>query len=172
MNTEMIAVYIIIGAIGLIGLLFVVFPSVLIGERKRLWYLAIGAFFVGLFPEKWQPWVVRFLGSIFFGFSLLATLGSLIEIEEKPKPRFVAIEVDPVPTSQPAAPQISPGTLEEADRMLEEAAKKWQAGDLTGSIDLAEKALEIQTRILGAKHETVTKTKLMIANAKLDLIQE
>lgn len=169
----MIAVYIIIGAIGLIGFLFVVFPGVLTGERKRLWYLAIGAFFVGLFPEKLQPWIVRFLGAILLGLSFLAALGSFVGMEEEPLSDSIIIDAEPVSTPQPASiPKVIPGTLEEADQFLKEAAKKWEAGDHTGSIDLAEKALEIQTRILGPKHETVTKTKLMIANAKLDLIQE
>jgi hypothetical protein len=173
MNPEMIAVYVIIGAVGLIGFLLVVFPGVLMGEKRRLWYLAIGAFFVGLFPKKWQPWIIRFLGAVLLGFSLLAFLGSLMETQEDYPPHSIVIDVKPASTPQPSAnPQVIPGTLEEADKLLDDAAKKWEAGDHTGSIDLAEKALEIQIRILGEKHETVTKTKLKIANAKLDLIQE
>jgi len=80
--------------------------------------------------------------------------------------------------SQPAAlttqstPAPAMETLADADRCLEQAHQKWLAGDYNGSILLAQKALDIKTRILGENHEKVIQIKTQLANAKLNVMQK
>jgi hypothetical protein len=184
----------------LLGLLYIIIAVVLgflivaLGE-----FAGREEFLMGVKSELWEmktPYTIRFTGNykaeLYLPEKPSETFNFQFEdLSDKP-PKDVAqkmIEeadrhfgrqsasqgsVEPPATSSPTAllPETGTEDLSTADRLLQDAAVKWQAGDLNGSIQLAEKALEIQTRILGATHETVTKTKLMITNANLNLIQE
>jgi len=57
-------------------------------------------------------------------------------------------------------------TLEDADGLLKEAAEKWARADRDGSIRLAEKALAIKTRLLGADDPQVVEDRQRLEQAK------
>lgn len=79
------------------------------------------------------------------------------------------------PTAASPSTALLPGMetedLPTADRLLQEAGVKWQAGDLNGSLQLAEKALQIKIRILGDEHVQVLELKNQVQQAKTQALQ-
>ncbi|MBN1902289.1 tetratricopeptide repeat protein [Candidatus Sumerlaeota bacterium] len=68
-------------------------------------------------------------------------------------------------------PGMEAEDLPTANRLIEEAIVKWQAGDINGSVQLAERALQIKIRILGDEHLEVLQLKDQLQKARTAALQ-
>jgi hypothetical protein len=75
------------------------------------------------------------------------------------------------PPPNPLMAGVGTEDLSTADRLIQEASVKWQAGDLNGSIQLAERAMQIKARILGEDHVKVLELKNQLQQAKTQALQ-
>lgn len=163
----------------LLGLVCIFFPGTII-QGSRISFLRIASFFVQLFPEKRQPLASRIFGILFLmagGFLFLVlTAGKRMENIDKfhglVSPAASTFS-SPNPSGVPSVPTPTPSTadsqgddLATADRLLKEAARKWDEKDYESSIKLAEGAVEIRERILGEKNIKVIEAKYQLTRAK------
>jgi hypothetical protein len=75
-----------------------------------------------------------------------------------------------VPTPTPSTAESQVDDLATADRLLKDAARKWDEKDYDSSIKLAERAVEIRERILGEKNVKVIEAKYQLTRARQDYI--
>jgi hypothetical protein len=163
----------------IIGLVCVFFPGTII-QGSRISFLQIASFFVQLFPEKRQPLASRIFGILFLmagGFLFLAlTVGKRMENIDKfhglaspAASKFSSPNISGVPsvlTPTPSTAEPQGDDLATADRLLKEAARKWDEKDYDSSIKLAERAVEIRERILGEKNIKVIEAKYQLTRAR------
>jgi len=138
-------------------------------------YTGLIRFIIHLFPEDLRRIVTRALGAlmlmgaVFFVFLYLT--GKEVDYQKKfheAKEGSVRVSME---DKNPAVPTATPvGDLAYADRLLQEAARKWEEKDYETSIKLAEKAIDIRTRILGDDHVKVIEAKLQLTKAKQELL--
>jgi len=150
----------------LLGLVCIFFPGTII-QGSRISFLRIAGFFVQLFPEKRQPLASRIFGILFLmagAFLFLAlTVGKRSSFTPS-SPNISGIPSVPTPTPSTAEPQGD--DLATADRLLKDAARKWDEKDYESSIKLAERAVEIRERILGEKNIKVIEAKYQLTRAR------
>jgi hypothetical protein len=150
----------------LLGLVCIFFPGTII-QGSRISFLRIASFFVQLFPEKRQPLASRIFGILFLmvaGFLFLVQTGEKRSAFTPSSPNISGVLYLPTPTPSTAEPQGD--DLATADRLLKDAARKWDEKDYESSIKLAERAVEIRERILGEKNVKVIEAKYQLTRAK------
>ena len=150
----------------ILGLVCIFFPGTII-QGSRISLLRIASFVVQLFPEKRQPLASRIFGILF----LMAGGFLFLVMTAGKRSAFTPSNHNPsgvtsVPTPTPSTAESQGDDLATADRLLKDAARKWDEKDYDSSIKLAERAVEIRERILGEKNIKVIEAKYQLTRAR------